>query len=86
MNIIEILSILMIHYVCDFILQTDWQAKNKSTNNYALLEHTGLYSVLWFIPALIYFFVKVNDDNADHTVLISYNYIYMSHYNRLLYK
>lgn len=42
--------ILIVHWIADFILQTDWQAKNKSTNNKALLWHTVTYSIFWILP------------------------------------
>lgn len=44
------LSLLAVHYIADFLLQTDWQAQNKSKNNQALLEHVLCYTVmfLWF--------------------------------------
>lgn len=42
-----VLLIVAFHWVFDFILQTDWQAKNKSKSNIALLEHTILYSAAW---------------------------------------
>lgn len=45
-----IFAILFIHWVADFVCQTDWQAKNKSNNWSALLEHTALYTLIWFIP------------------------------------
>jgi uncharacterized membrane protein len=47
MSEFTLLSILIIHYVADFIFQSDWQAKNKSTCNSALLSHTILYSLVW---------------------------------------
>lgn len=45
MTLIEIFTIIIIHWFADFVLQTDWQAKNKSTNNKALLSHTLIYSL-----------------------------------------
>ncbi len=58
MNLIEILSILLIHWFADFVLQTDKQAKGKSKNWNDLLNHTGTYSLVWFIPifVMIYFY------------------------------
>jgi hypothetical protein len=48
-----ILFILLVHWIADFILQTDWQAKNKSTNEDALFEHVYIYSLttglFWFL-------------------------------------
>ncbi len=36
--------IFIIHFVADFLLQTDWQAKNKSSNWDALWYHVLVYS------------------------------------------
>lgn len=48
MTLTEIFSILFIHWVGDFILQTDYDAKNKSTSISALLRHTVSYSFIIF--------------------------------------
>src|SRR3990167_1894759 len=42
-------TILVLHFVADFVLQSDWQALNKSKLASALLTHTGLYA-LCFLP------------------------------------
>ncbi len=44
-----LLLILAIHFIADFIFQTSNQAKNKSSSNKALLEHTFIYSIC-FLP------------------------------------
>jgi membrane-bound metal-dependent hydrolase YbcI (DUF457 family) len=44
-----VLAIIVIHYIADYICQTHWMAINKSSNNYALLSHTLLYSLCWII-------------------------------------
>lgn len=54
MNLIEILGILFIHWVADFVLQTDKQAKGKSKEWYPLLEHTFSYGLVWTIIGAIY--------------------------------
>lgn len=54
-NIYVIFGILIIHWLADFVIQTDWQAKNKSSNNKALLTHTFVYSLCWVLFALILF-------------------------------
>lgn len=41
------LAIFLIHWVGDFVLQTDKQAKGKSKNWSDLLSHTFTYSLLW---------------------------------------
>ena len=47
MSLTLIFSIIVIHWVADFVLQTHWQASNKSKNNYALLMHVSTYTVTW---------------------------------------
>lgn len=49
MNLIEIFSIILIHWFADFVLQTDKQAKGKSKNWDDLLIHVWTYSMCWFI-------------------------------------
>lgn len=44
MEIKLIFWILITHFVADFLLQTDWQAKNKSSNWDALWYHVLVYS------------------------------------------
>lgn len=46
----ETLIILFIHFISDFVLQTYWQAMNKSKNNEALTEHVFTYSLCWIAP------------------------------------
>ena len=45
LNLIEIFSIIIIHWVADFVLQTDKQAKGKSKNWSDLLSHTFVYTI-----------------------------------------
>jgi uncharacterized membrane protein YciS (DUF1049 family) len=47
--------IIFIHWVADFVLQTDWQAQNKSKNNFALLSHTSNYTLVWLLPMCLVF-------------------------------
>jgi len=56
MNLIEIFSILLIHWIGDFVLQTDRQARGKSKNWDDLLSHTMTYSFVWFIPIFFILF------------------------------
>lgn len=41
-----VIFVLALHYVADFILQTPWQAENKSKNFEALLGHVLNYSII----------------------------------------
>ena len=46
----DIIILIWIHFVADFILQSDKIATNKSKNNIILLKHCIIYSIpmLWF--------------------------------------
>lgn len=46
--------ILIIHFVGDFLLQTDWQAKNKSTSLEALTYHVLVYSTTISVLSIPY--------------------------------
>ena len=48
-HIYEIIAILFAHWIGDFVLQSDWQAKNKSKNNVALGLHVTTYTLFLFI-------------------------------------
>jgi len=49
-----IMTVIAMHWIGDFVLQTDWQAKNKSKNNYALLLHVTTYTVCLFICSIFF--------------------------------
>lgn len=50
-----IILFLLVHWFADFILQTDWQAKNKSKNIIALSNHIFSYSFVILILAFYLF-------------------------------
>lgn len=56
----EIFTILSIHYVADFIFQTDKEAKGKSKNLDDLLSHTFTYSEIWFSVGVLVLAYKSN--------------------------
>lgn len=67
-----ILGILLVHWVADFILQTDYQAKNKSSSMNALVGHTGLYSAIWLAVGVIYCaFNNIQPEHATYFWLIT---------------
>ena len=52
MSLIEIFSIIVIHWIADFILQDEKWALGKSKNWKDLLLHTYTYSLIWLIPLI----------------------------------
>ena len=52
-----VLAIILIHWLADFVFQTDKMAKGKSKNWSDLLGHTSIYSLVWLIIP-IYMYLK----------------------------
>ena len=44
-----VISLLFLHWVADFVCQTDWMARNKSQSNWPLFVHCLVYTMV-FIP------------------------------------
>jgi len=59
--------ILIIHFIADFVLQTDKQAKGKSKNWNDLLAHTVNYSLVWLLAVLIYLGYTFIDNKIQPT-------------------
>jgi len=53
-SISTITTILVLHFVGDFILQSNWMATHKSTNNKALLYHVLAYSSVFILISPLY--------------------------------
>jgi len=53
LSLIEIFSIIIIHWFADFVLQTHKQAQGKSKNWYDLLAHTFTYSTMWLFASCL---------------------------------
>ena len=47
-NVWMVLIILFLHWIADFVLQTDWMAKNKWKDPDALLSHVFVYTTVFF--------------------------------------
>lgn len=49
--VLVIMALLTMHWFSDFLIQTDWQATNKSKSWKALLDHTIICAIVmtWFI-------------------------------------
>lgn len=51
----QILIILFIHWVADFLYQTKDMAVNKSSSNLWLFRHVAVYSSVWFFVGIAIF-------------------------------
>ena len=51
----QIVALLFVHWVADFVLQTHWQASNKSKSNNALLRHIGVYTIVLAAASIVLF-------------------------------
>lgn len=54
MSIETILGLLSLHFVADFMFQSEEMAINKSKNNLQLTDHVLVYTGIWVIPMLIH--------------------------------
>ncbi len=59
-NIYIVFAIVFIHWFADFVLQTHWQATNKSKDNKALTMHVLTYSTVWFLICNVYSVITGN--------------------------
>jgi hypothetical protein len=60
MSLGVIFGIIFIHWFSDFVLQTNWQATNKSKDNLALTEHVLTYSGIWFLSSIVFYYFTDN--------------------------
>lgn len=56
-TVLLVLFILLVHWIADFVMQTEEEAKKKSIDNDKLLEHTLTYSFVWFWASLLMFYI-----------------------------
>lgn len=51
----QIILIIFIHWVADFLFQTQKMAVNKSKDNWWLFAHVFIYSITWYFIGLFFF-------------------------------
>ena len=52
-SLAAVFIILSVHWIADFVCQSDWMALNKSKSMSALLTHTCVYTSIWILPCLM---------------------------------
>lgn len=55
------LALLGVHWIADFVLQTHWQASNKSKNLEALARHIGTYTAILAVATPVLFWKHANE-------------------------
>lgn len=73
-----VIMLLVIHYVADFVFQTDWQAVNKSKNNRALATHVGTYSIPFLVLGLPFWAITF----VTHFVTDYFTSRLVAHFNK----
>ena len=63
---------LIIHWLADFVCQTNWMAQNKSSNLEALLSHIIIYTLVLFIGLILICF-KYDISTANFVAFILAN-------------
>lgn len=59
MTLLEIFAIIIIHWVADFVFQDEKWALGKSKNWKDLLNHTLMYSLIWFTIGIFIFSIQI---------------------------
>lgn len=73
MELATITLLLFMHFVADFILQSNWMAQNKSKNNWALFTHVFIYSLPFILISPLYAAI-----NGLLHLLVDYNTSHLS--------
>ncbi len=79
MSLIEIFTIIIVHWIADFVLQTDKQAKGKSKNWDDLISHTTLYSMIWGLPIYTLLSLNSNSWNTESNAVLFMIMTFIAH-------
>lgn len=58
MSLLEIFTIIIIHWIADFVFQSEKWALGKSKNWQDLLKHTSMYSYIWTLFGIVICFIN----------------------------
>lgn len=59
MTVELLLTLIFLHWISDFVLQSDWMAQNKSSSQKALIVHIFVYSI-GFAVCFGWFYALIN--------------------------
>lgn len=59
-NVWVVLLLLFLHWIADFVLQTEWMAVNKYKDKEALLTHVLVYTSVFFIFSFGMYLIESN--------------------------
>lgn len=65
MTLIEIFTIIIVHYIADFIFQTDEMAINKSKSNLYLFRHVFIYTLVWLTGTILFCIPQMNNFTTE---------------------
>lgn len=79
MGLIQIfILILVVHFLADFAMQTDEQAKGKSVSLKWLSYHVGVYTLIWI---LFWFILPINPEANTLENFLGYSvFIFITHW------
>lgn len=74
MNEYIFISIILIHWIADFIFQDEKWANDKSKSFFALLLHTSVYSLVW-MGILIIAYLPFNLSTTTFVSIVAFGWI-----------
>lgn len=73
MLLFEFIFLLAAHWLGDFVIQTHWQATNKSKNVVALLKHIGTYTLVFAAASYLLLWGDLGIPLQTITIFIAVN-------------
>ncbi len=80
-SLLAVFTIIVIHFIGDFVCQSHWQAVKKSTDNEALSQHVLTYSICWLIPMAALFYCEPYNLFGAIALSIAFSFVtYVTHW------